>query len=151
VTVIRAATEDDIPRILELYKELVTSTSPAETGRAPSLDDYRRIYKHVRAMPGYELIVAEESGEVIGTTVILIVPNLSHSGLPWAVVENVVTDRRFQRQGIGRLMMEYAISRAREAGCYKLQLSSSKTRDGAHHFYKSLGFEAKAHGFRLYF
>ena len=101
-------------------------------------------------MPGYELLVAEESGEAIGTMVILIVPNLSHSGLPWAVVENVITDRRFQREGIGRLMMEYAISRAREAGCYKLQLSSSKTRDGAHHFYESLGFAASAHGFRLY-
>ena len=151
MTVIRTATDDDIPRILELYEELVTSTAPAETGRTPALDDYRRIYEQIRAMPGHELIVAEESGEVIGTMVLLIVPNLSHSGLPWAVVENVVTDRRFQRQGIGRLMMEYAVSRAREAGCYKLQLSSSKTRDEAHRFYESLGFEASAHGFRLYF
>jgi len=83
--------------------------------------------------------------------VLLIVPNLSHHGLPWAVVENVVTDRRFQRKGIGRLMMEYAINRAREAGCYKLQLASSKTREDAHRFYESLGFEASAHGFRLYF
>lgn len=150
MTIIRAATEDDIPRILELYKELVTTTAPAEMGLTPSLDDYRRIYEQVRAMPGYELIVAEENSEVIGTTVIVIVPNLSHSGLPWAVVENVVTDQRFQRRGIGRLMMEYAISRAREAGCYKLQLSSSKTRDDAHQFYENLGFAASAHGFRLY-
>jgi L-amino acid N-acyltransferase YncA len=151
MAIIRAATEGDIPRILELYEELVTSTSQAETGRTPSLDDYRRIFEQVRAMPGHELIVVEENGEVIGTTVLLIVPNLSHSGLPWAVVENVVTDRRFQRQGIGRLMMEYAIHRAHEAGCYKLQLSSSKTRQEAHRFYESLGFEASAHGFRRYF
>jgi L-amino acid N-acyltransferase YncA len=151
MAIIRAATEGDIPRILKLYEELVTSTSQAETGRTPSLDDYRHIYEQVRAMPGHELIVAEENGEVIGTMVLLIVPNLSHSGLPWAVVENVVTDRRFQRQGIGRLMMEYAINRAREAGCYKLQLSSSKTRQEAHRFYESLGFEASAHGFRRYF
>ena len=151
MTIIRPATEDDIPRILELYKELVTSTAPSETGRAPSLDDYRRVFEQAHAMPGHELIVAEENSEVIGTTVIVIVPNLSHSGLPWAVVENVVTDQRFQRRGIGRLMMEYAISRAREAGCYKLQLASSKTRDEAHQFYENLGFEASAHGFRLYF
>ena len=151
MAIIRAATEGDIPRILKLYEELVTSTSQAETGRTPSLDDYRRIFEQVRAMPGHELIVAEENGEVIGTMVLLIVPNLSHSGLPWAAVENVVTDRRFQRQGIGRLMMEYAINRAREAGCYKLQLSSSKTRQEAHRFYESLGFEASAHGFRRYF
>ena len=151
MVIIRTATEDDIPRILELYKELVTSTAPVEIGRAPSLDDYRRIYEQIQAMPGHELIIAEEGDEIIGTMVLIIVPNLSHSGLPWATVENVVTDQRFQRRGIGRLMMEYAISRARETRCYKLQLSSSKTRDEAHQFYESLGFEASAHGFRLYF
>ncbi len=151
MAIIRTATEADIPRILELYEELVTSTAPAETSRTTSLDDYRRIYEQASIMPGHELIVAEEEGEVIGTMVLLIVPNLSHHGLPWAVVENVVTDRRFQRRGIGRSMMEYAIDQAHEAGCYKLQLASSKTRDEAHRFYESLGFEASAHGFRLYF
>jgi L-amino acid N-acyltransferase YncA len=148
---IRAATEQDIPRILELYKELVTSTAPAETGHTPSLDDYRHIFEQVRAMPGHELIVAEEESEVIGTMVLLIVPNLSHSGLPWATVENVVTDQRFQRRGIGKLMMEYAINRARKASCYKLQLASNIMRQEAHQFYESLGFKASAHGFRLYF
>jgi L-amino acid N-acyltransferase YncA len=151
MAIIRAATEEDIPRILELYDELVTSSVPAETDRTPSLDDYRRIYEQASIMPGHELIVAEEEGEVIGTMVLITVPNLSHHGLPWAIVENVVTDRRFQRHGIGRSMMEYAIDRAREAGCYKLQLASSKTRHEAHRFYESLGFEASAHGFRLYF
>ena len=66
-------------------------------------------------------------------------------------LSDLCVDEQYQRQGIGRLMMEYAISRSREAGCYKLQLASSKTRDEAHQFYKSLGFEASAHGFRLYF
>ena len=151
MVIIRAATEQDIPRILELYEELVTSTAPAETGRTPSLDDYRRVFEQARDMPGHELIVAEENGKVIGTMVLLIVPNLSHSGLPWATVENVVTDQRFQRQGIGKIMMEYAIDRAKESGCYKLQLASNKKREEAHRFYEGLGFEASAHGFRLYF
>jgi len=151
MAIIREATELDIPRILELYEELVTSTAPAETGHTPSLDEYRRVFEQVCDMPGHELVVAEENGEVIGTMVLLVVPNLSHSGLPWATVENVVTDQRFQRRGIGKLMMEYAIKYAREAGCYKLQLSSSKTRHEAHRFYENLGFEASAHGFRLYF
>ena len=151
MAIIRAATEDDIPRILELYEEMVITASEAEQNRNPSLEDYHSVYAQIRAMPGHELLIAEEEGEVIGTMVLLIVPNLSHSGLPWAVVENIVTDRRFQRQGIGQLMMDYAISRAREAGCYKLQFSSSKTRDGAYRFYQSLGFKASAHGFRRYF
>ena len=47
--------------------------------------------------------------------------------------------------------MEYAIIQAREAGCYKIVLSSDKRRHEAHEFYRSLGFEDFALSFRLYF
>jgi len=151
MAIIRAATEEDVPRILELYEELVITTSEAEQNRNPSLDDSRRVYAQIRAMPGYELLVAEEEGEVVGSVVLLIVPNLSHRASPWAVVENLIVTQQQHRQGIGRQLMKDAIARARGAGCYEIQLSSNKTRDEAHRFYESLGFEASAHGFRLYF
>jgi hypothetical protein len=47
--------------------------------------------------------------------------------------------------------VEHAVSRARESGCYKVQLMSDVRRGEAHSFYRSLGFEPSAHGFRLYF
>jgi len=151
MAVVRLATEGDIPRILELYRQLVITTSPAEQRRSPSLDDWRRVFAEINASPGHELLVAEEEGEVVGTMVLLIVPNLSHSVLPWALVENVVVDQKYRHQGIGKMLMNYAIARAKEAGCYRLGLSSDKRRKEAHQFYRSLGFEASAHGFRLYF
>ena len=151
MAIVRPATEADLPRILELYREMTVTTSQAEAGRSPSPEDFRKVYAQICAMPGHDLLVAEEQGEVAGTMVLLIVPNLSHGALPWATVENLVVDRRYQRQGLGKLLMEYAVTLAREAGCYKLQLSSNKKRSEAHHFYRDLGFQASAHGFRLYF
>jgi len=151
MAIIRLATEEDIPRILELYRELVITTSQAELRQSPSLDDCRRVFAEICAFPGHELLVAEHQGEVVGTMVLLIVPNLSHGALPWALVENLVIDTKHRRRGIGRLLMDYAIARAKEAGCYNLGLSSNKRREEAHQFYRSLGFEASAHGFRLYF
>ena len=102
MAIIRAATEDDIPRILELYEELVITTSEAEQNRNPSLDDSRRVYAQIQAMPGHELLVAEEEGKVIGSVVLLIVPNLSHRFSPWAVVENLIVTEKQRQQGIGR-------------------------------------------------
>lgn len=148
---IRSATEEDIPRILELYRELALTTSEIELSRSPSPDDYRRLFAEICAAPGHDLSVAEYQGEVVGTMVLLIVPNLSHGACPWAVVENIVIDRGHRRRGFGRLLMDYAIGRAREAGCYRIVLSSDKRRKEAHRFYRALGFEASAHGFRLYF
>jgi predicted N-acetyltransferase YhbS len=147
---VRAATKNDIPRILELYRQLSITTAPAEINQKPSLEDYRRVFARISAVPGLELLVAEE-GKVVGSVVLFIAPNLSHNGLPWALVENVIVDQKYRRQGIGKLLMDYAIARAKEAGCYRIGLSSDKTRREAHQFYRALGFTASAHGFRLYF
>ena len=103
--------------------------------RNPSSDDYLQAFSRINALPGCELIVAEEDGEVIGTTMLMIVPNLSHKALPWAVVENVVVDSDYRRKGIGRLLMDYCEAQAKKAGCYKLQLLSNKSRNEAHQFY----------------
>ena len=108
------------------------------------------IFAEIVSMPSYKLFVVEEDGVVVGTMVLLIVPNLSHGALPWAIVENMVIDKRYRRRGIGRLLMEYGIAHARQSRCYKVQLLSNKKRHKAHKFYRSLGFETSAHGFRLY-
>jgi len=150
MTTVRAATEKDIPRILELYRQL-SMTTPAPGTQAPTPEECRRVFNEMVATPGYELLVADEDGEILGTTVLAILPGMAHGVSPFAVVEYVVVDEKRRRRGIGKLLMDYVIDRAKEAGCYKIMLTSDKRRDEAHYFYKSLGFEASAHGFRLYF
>jgi len=140
-----------MPRIVALYRELAIDASPAESRLSPSIDDYRCVFAQIGRMPGYELLVAEYEGMVVGTVILLIIPNLGHGALPWAMVENLVIDHRYRRRGLGTLLMEYTIKRAREIGCYRLLLSSNKKRKDAHQFYRSLGFDAYGTGFRRYF
>ncbi len=148
MAIIRRAVEKDIPRILELYRQLNTTKLPGERERP--MEDYRRIFGEIGSFTGMELIVAEDASEVVGSTVLIIVPNLSHSGLPWAIVENVIVDQSRRGKGFGWDMMKYAEARAREAGCYKIGLSSDNNRKDAHEFYRSLGYKATSQGFRLY-
>ncbi len=148
MTVIRRATEKDIPRIIELYHQLNTSRLPQE--RDLTDEDRRRIFHEIDSFSGMELLVAEDGGEVVGSLVFIIVPNLSHSGLPWIVVENVIVDQARRGKGFGWDLMKYVEARARESGCYKVQLSSDNSRKEAHEFYRSLGYQATAQGFRLY-
>jgi GNAT superfamily N-acetyltransferase len=148
---VRLATKDDIPRILELYEQLSIGTANAELNRSPTLEEYRSVFTEFTRIPRHEILVAEYNREVVGTIVFLIEPNLSHRALPWALVENVIVDEKYRRYGFGKLLMEYAINRAKEAGCYRVVLTSDKRRKEAHQFYRSLGFEASAEGFRLYF
>ena len=142
---IRKVTQQDIPRILELYVELT-----GEKQKAPS-DTTNQVFNEIISLPNQEFLVAEKDNFVVGTLFLLIAPNLSHDARPWAVLENLVVDGQYRRQGIGRFLVEYASTRAREAGCYKLQLLSSNMRHEAHQFYRSVGFDDTATGFRLYF
>jgi GNAT superfamily N-acetyltransferase len=150
MAIVRTATEKDIPRILELYRQLALNPPPANAP-GPSLEDCHKVFAEMSATPGYSLLLAEENGEILGTTVLAILPGLAHGTSPFAVVEYVVVDEKRRGQGIGKLLMDYVIARSREAGCYKIMLTSDKRRKQAHKFYRALGFEASAHGFRLYF
>lgn len=146
--VIREAIENDIEALLALYVQL-SAGNAATTAEAAG--------PGLRAMLADErvwLLVAEVEGRVVGTATLVIVPNLTHNGQPWAQVENVVVDEAVRGTGVGRLLMDECVRLAWEGGCYKVQLQSgNERREGprdAHAFYRRLGFEASSVGFRLY-
>ena len=95
--------------------------------------------------------MAEKEGEIIGTFALLIMDNLAHQGTPSGVVEDVAVLNDLQGKGIGKLMMEFAMAKCKEAGCYKLVLSSNVKRIEAHAFYESLDFEKHGFSFRVKF
>jgi len=148
---IRLAEERDVPRIVELYRELTISDSAVEHTRNPTPADYQLVFAEIRSDPRQKLFVAEIQGEVVGTIVLLVVPNLSHNGTPWAFLENLVVTEKHRRRGLGRILLEHAVELARKSGCHMVELCSDVRRKEAHKLYDSMNFEAQAHCFRLYF
>jgi GNAT superfamily N-acetyltransferase len=77
--------------------------------------------------------------------------NLAHLGAPSAIVEDVVVSPAQRGEGIGKQMMQHAMQRCKQAGCYKMMLSSNLAREQAHRFYEDLGFERHGYSFRIDF
>ncbi len=142
---IRQATEADLPAVLALYAQ-----PGMDDGDVLSPGEARELFAQFARYPNYRLFVAceggeaGEGGEVVDTYALLVMHNLAHRGTPSAIAEDVVVAPGRQGQGIGRQLMAHAIEQARQAGCYKLALSSNSKRAQAHAFYDSLGF--KRHG-----
>jgi GNAT superfamily N-acetyltransferase len=67
---------------------------------------------------------------------------MTYEGRPYAVIENVVTLKRCQGQGLGRMVMQAAIDAAWVAGAYKVMLLTGKSL-GAKGFYEKLGFTSE--------
>jgi GNAT superfamily N-acetyltransferase len=145
---IRPAIEKDIPRIQELYYQLVSE--PKKYVKAP-LADCRRVLKEIKKNPKYSMLVAEENGEVVGTTFFAILPGFAHTTRSFAVIEYMVVEEKCRRKGVGKKLIEACTAKAKEAGCYKVMLASSKFRTQAHKFYRAMGFEEDALSFRYYF
>jgi ribosomal protein S18 acetylase RimI-like enzyme len=141
--VIRAAQENDLPGILEVYQSL-------EDGDNWSVDlaTATKQFMKISSYPNYAVYIAERDGEIVGTFELLIMDNLAHTGKPSAIVEDVAVKMALHGSGIGKAMMLKAMEISRQCGCYKMMLSSNLKRERTHRFYKSLGFEI--HGYSFY-
>lgn len=110
---------------------------------------YERAFQAIQADPAQELVVAELSGAVVGMLQLTFIPYLTHQGSWRALIEGVRIDSRHRASGLGRLMMAWAIARARARQCRMVQLTTDKARPDARRFYESLGFKASHEGMKL--
>lgn len=141
---IRLADRKDLPEILGLY------TQPQmDRGRVLTMKEAERIFKKIKQYPDYDLFVAEVEEGIVGTFALLIMDNLAHMGAPSAILEDVNVAPSWQGKGIGTKIMECAMEKARNTGCYKLVLSSAKERIDPHRFYRNLGFSQHGISFEV--
>jgi predicted N-acetyltransferase YhbS len=136
---------------LELYAQLFSNTDQALENRTELLSTHYEAFSEVKRSQNSCVFVAELARDIVGTIAISIIPNLSHGGRPWAVIENVVVDERARKSSIGATLMLHAIDLARARGCFRVVLSSSRHRKGSHEFYQRLGLEAFGYSFNMHF
>jgi ribosomal protein S18 acetylase RimI-like enzyme len=145
---IRMATEADLPRVVELLAQLSPGDPSREDVSSPLPYNYHLVFREM-TRARQQLLVAEARKRIVGTLTLVIVPNLSHRGTPYAVIENVVVDTKQRSRGIGEALVRRAIEEARNTGCYKVSLTSNKRRKDAHRFYERLGFARTHEAFRI--
>ena len=143
---IREAESADLPGVLAVYAQ-----PELDAGRLLTLEQAEKIYSVFHQYPFYRLYVAVAGEKIVGTFALLIMDNLAHLGKKSAVVEDVGVLPEVQGQGVGKLMMQFAMEQAKTHRCYKLVLSSNAKRERAHQFYDSLGFDRHGDSFRVDF
>lgn len=136
---LRELNENDLESLIKLYEQLDGANGNF------TAEDAREIWRQeIEGNKKIKYFGAVENGKVISTCYCLIIPNLTRLGSSIAFVENVVTDKEYRGQGLGRKVMEMAIEFARKNNCYKVILQSGSWRKEAHQFYKNLGFDGES-------
>ena len=141
---IREAEQIDLQAILNLYAQ-----PDMDDGEIISIERAKEIFDNLKRYPYYKVFVAVTEKKIVGTFELLVMDNLAHQGSPSAIIEDMVVSAEYRRRGIGSKMIEFAVERCREIGCYKVALSSNLKRENAHKFYESLGFMKHGYSFLL--
>lgn len=96
--------------------------------------------KLILSNPAYKTFVAVINGSVCGMIGTVTYPSYEH-GDPGGRILALVTASAARRSGIGRALIETAEKDFAQRGIKRVALNTQLTRDDAHKFYESLGYE----------
>lgn len=146
---IRKVSLDDIPYIVQLLANDPLGIK-RESYEDPLPQEYYTAFQEINADKNQHLIVVEDNNKIIGTMQLTIITYLTYKGGRRAQIEGVRINESYRNQGIGKLMIEWAISKSRELNCHLVQLTTDKKRPAALEFYKKLGFVVSHEGLKLH-
>ncbi|MBY3173281.1 GNAT family N-acetyltransferase [Rhizobium leguminosarum] len=144
---IREARKDDLPALVAMFAADALG-GHGDTTEAEAFPDYLRAFAVIEASPDQTLHVAECGGEVVGTFQTMVTTSLTGRGSS-AMIEAVQTRADMRGQGVGGLMIEFAIAEAKGRGIGRVALTSNAVRKDAHRFYERLGFKPSHLGFKM--
>jgi ribosomal protein S18 acetylase RimI-like enzyme len=132
---VSTATADDAEELTAALERLVpqlSRSSPPPT---------REEVEEVLGLPtSTQFIARDDIGTIVGvaTLVVFRIP----TGLR-AWIEDVIVDEAASGQGLGTLLTEAMLDRARQLGCKTVDLTSRPSREAANHLYRKVGFERR--------
>lgn len=108
-------------------------------------NDVRSIYSKIIAAGG-AVFGAYRGSEIVGTCTLNVCANLSWSGRPYGIVENIIVTKNERNKGIGKSLLLFARRMAESKNCYKVTLMTEQSTPDTLSFFRSAGFTNSSAG-----
>ena len=134
---IREIAKNDLDGLLRLYMQLHDNPMPEKTV------ELLQIWDDIVQDKNHHVIVAEEKGEIVSSCVCVIIPNMTHSQRPYALIENVITAEKSRKKGLATQCLNYAKEIALKENCYKMMLLTGSKEESTLDFYRKAGYNSE--------
>lgn len=143
---IRKAESKDIPRILELLREIVRLHHEGRpdifSGADPKYDESALLEKLRRA--DERIFVSVDENDTVNGYVMCVLhekddPFFTQRPYRTLYVDDLCVDSHARKSGIGRALMQRAVDEAKAMGCYLLDLNVWACNEDAIRFYEKIG------------
>ena len=135
---------DCIPADIESLATLTT-----ELGYPTTVSEMEARLIEISKNPNCRTIVAEQDVQIVGYMGLLKSSSWEHNEC-FVRIQALVVKSEYRKCGVGKLLIEFAESFAREINAKSIVLNcgNREERNSAHKFYVSVGFEAKSIGYK---
>jgi N-acetylglutamate synthase-like GNAT family acetyltransferase len=140
---IRDALPEDLQSLQDLYRHLDANDVRCSSQEAAG------IFQQFLLYPGSSILVGTIGHELATSCTLVVIPNLTRGGKPYALIENVVTHADRRNRGFGLAILKAATERAWTQGCYKVMLMTGSKKPETLAFYGAAGFEQTKTGFQI--
>ncbi|HSR82888.1 MAG TPA: GNAT family N-acetyltransferase [Streptosporangiaceae bacterium] len=124
------ATDEAVEAFGRLLPQLSSSAAPLDAEALAA----------IVSSPAVAVLIARSEGDIVGSLTLAMFP--SPTGIR-AWIEDVVVDEAARGQGVGAVLTEEAIRRARDAGARSLDLTTRPSREAAGRLYERAGFKQR--------
>jgi phosphinothricin acetyltransferase len=135
---IRDALEADLPGLLEIYNEVIATSTAVYSDRPVTLED-RLAWWRTRMAQGYPVLVALRDDSVVGFATFG--DFRAWPGYRYTVEHTVHVRADCRGQGVGRALMQQLIPRAAALGKHVIIAGVDAANDASIRFHERLGFE----------
>lgn len=142
---IRSINHSDLSQLLDLYDQFNRPRSPR-----PEIERLATILRAIESAGGC-VFGAFVDEKLLGSCTVNLCPNLTWSGRPYAMIENVIVDAEWRRKGVGRSLLCAAVKHAQLKNCYKVMLMTGAKDADTLAFYQTAGFSQSKTGFQIRF
>lgn len=140
---VRDASDSDLPDILEIYNDVIRTSTAVYSVEPVALDERRQWLTARRALH-FPVLVAADASQVLGFASFGEWRG-SWNGYRYTVEHTVHVRADVRRRGVGRELVEALVPRARDLGKHVMIGGIDATNLDSILFHKRLGFERVAH------
>jgi GNAT superfamily N-acetyltransferase len=133
---IRELSSTDLPALMDLYTHLHDKDLPQPAPRVLA-----SVWDSIQRNDAIRYFGAFESGDLVSSCNITIIPNLTRGCASYGLIENVVTHNAHRERGHGKAVLKAALDFAWSRQCYKVMLMTGRLDAGTFSFYEKAGFK----------
>jgi phosphinothricin acetyltransferase len=142
MTTIRNANENDLPRLLDIYNDIIINTTAVYQYQVHTLQ-MRKEWFALKQQQGFPVFVAEEDDSIAGFSTIG--PFRHWQAYKYTVENSVYVASEQRGKGIGKLLLQPLIDAALQMNMHTIIAGIDASNDVSVRLHKNFGFEEVAY------